>query len=338
MKKTQVALAALALVASTAVLADGVKVYGTVDVGVLAADNGRVQMAGAGNNSTTLVGLTGGENLGNGLKASYALEMGINAKNGALGNGGNLSNTSVFNRVASVGLSGESMGITLGQQISPFIVAELAGSTAVGGNGAFVPALYVMNGGNLAGVTTAATGSTGGFFVPDAVNVNASVAGVGLNVMSRAGGGGATESKYSAMSASTALAGANLAFGYQKIETNGTKTVNRVLAANYQIGDIRVNGAIASNDISGTNNNGSYVGASMPLSSAVSIGFTYARNSITSIDTTRIASLEYRLSPQTFTYVNYANFGNSAMGVYANDQGRFTSTESLLSVGLSHSF
>ena len=344
MKKTQVALAALALMASTAALADGVSAYGTVDVGAIAADSGRVQMAGAGNNSATLIGFRGTEDLGNGLKASFNYEAGLNAKNGSLGNGGNLSTTSVMNRNANVSLSTDTYGVTLGLQISPFIVGELTGATAVGGNGAFVPGLYVLNGGNLAGVTTAATGGTGGFFVPDAVNVNASVAGVAVNVMTRMGGGGSAESTYSAASAGTTLADINVNYAYQKISTAGVITTNNVISANYQFGDIRINGAYASNSITGVDNKGSYIGASMPLNAAVSVGFTYARNSLSTIDNVRVASAEYKMSKRTYAYLNYAMFGNSAMGVYANDQGRYstatggTVTESLIMVGLSHSF
>ena len=342
MRKTQVALAAMALVASTAALADGVSAYGTVDVGAIAADSGRVQMAGAGNNSATLIGFRGTEDLGNGLKASFNYEAGLNAKNGSLGNGGNLSTTSVMNRNANVSLSTDTYGVTLGLQISPFIVGELTGATAVGGNGAFVPGLYVLNGGNLAGVTTAATGGTGGFFVPDAVNVNASVAGVAVNVMTRMGGGGSAESTYSAASAGTTLADINVNYAYQKISTAGVITTNNVISANYQFGDIRINGAYASNSITGVDNKGSYIGASMPLNAAVSVGFTYARNSLSTIDNVRVASAEYKMSKRTYAYLNYATFGNSAMGVYGNDQGRYsatgTSTESLIMVGLSHSF
>jgi predicted porin len=341
MKKTQVAVAALALVASTAVLADGVSAYGTVDVGAIAADTGRVQMVGSGNNSASVLGFRGTEDLGNGLKASFNYEAGINAKNGNLSNGGNQYSTlGLFNRVASVGLSTETYGITLGQQLSPFIAGELTGSTAVGGNGAFVPGLYVLNGGNLAGITTAATGGTGGFFVPDAVNVNASVAGFAVNVMNRMGGGGSAESNYNAASVGTTLADINVNYAYQKISTNGVNTTNNVISANYQFGDIRLNGAYASNSITGVDNKGSLIGASMPLNAAVSVGFTYARNSLSTLDNVRVASLEYRMSKQTYTYVNYAMFGNAAMGVYGNDQGRYaaSSTESLIMVGLSHSF
>jgi len=338
MKKTQVALAALALVASTAVLAEGVSAYGVVDVSAVAADTGRVQMDGQGNSAGSIIGFRGGEDLGNGLKASFNYEAGINAKNGSLGNGGNLSNTSIFNRVATVGLSTEAYGITLGNQISPFIVGELTGSTAVGGNGAFVPALFVLNGGNLAGITTAATGGTGGFFVPDAVNINASVAGIAVNVMNRMGAGGSAESSYNAAAAGTTFADINVNYAYQKIGTNGTNTTNNVISANYQLGDIRLNGAFASNSIAGVDNKGSLVGASTPLNAAVSIGFTYARNTLANLDNVRTASAEYRMSKQTYAYLNYSMFGNAAMGVYANGQGRITTTESLIMLGLAHSF
>jgi len=287
-----------------------------------------------------LIGFRGTEDLGNGLKASFNYEAGLNAKNGSLGNGGNLSTTSVMNRNANVSLSTETYGVTLGLQISPFIVGELTGATAVGGNGAFVPGLFVLNGGNLAGVTTAATGGTGGFFIPDAVNINANVAGVAVNWMNRMGGGGSAESNYNAVSAGTTFADINVNYAYQKISTNGTNTTNNVISANYQFGDIRVNGAYASNSITGTDNKGSYIGASMPLNAAVSVGFTYARNSLSTIDNVRVASAEYKMSKRTYAYLNYATFGNSAMGVYGNDQGRLaaSSTESLIMVGLSHSF
>ncbi len=344
MRKTQVALAAMALVASTAALADGVSAYGTVDVGAIAADSGRVQMVGSGNNSGSVLGFRGSEDLGNGLKASFNYEAGLNAKNGSLSNGGNLSNTSIFNRIATVGLSTEAYGITLGQQLSPFIGGELTGATAVGGNGAFVPGLFVLNGGTLAGVTTAATGGTGGFFIPDAVNVNASVAGVAVNVLTRMGGGGSAESNYSAASAGTTFADINVNYAYQKVSTAGVITNNNVISANYQFGDIRINGAYASNSITGVDNKGSLIGASMPLNAAVSVGFTYARNSLSTIDNVRVASAEYKMSKRTYAYLNYAMYSNAAMGVYANDQGRYTGlttatqTESLIMVGLSHSF
>ena len=56
MKKTQVALAALALVASTAALADGVKLYGVADFSMLNDSKGTYAM-GAGNNAGSIFGI-----------------------------------------------------------------------------------------------------------------------------------------------------------------------------------------------------------------------------------------------------------------------------------------
>jgi predicted porin len=338
MRKTQLALAALALAASSAVLADGVTVYGTVDASVVSGDAGGPQLAGAGNSAGSILGFRGSEDLGGGLKANFNLETGYSASNGSLNNGGNLSSTSIFNRVASVGLSTETIGINLGNQISPYIVGELTGATAVGGNGIFVPGLYILNGGNLAGMTTAATGGTGGFFIPEAVNLSANVAGFSANLLSRLGGGGSAENKYTAGSLSTAVAGANVALAHQKISANGTDTKNTVLAANYAIGDIRINGAYATNSIGNADNKGYLIGASMPVSGALSAGVTYAKNDLASLDDMLAGSLQYNLSKSTYAYANYAKFGNRNIAVKANHQGRIGTTDSLITVGVAHSF
>ncbi|MEO0315902.1 MAG: Gram-negative porin, partial [Pseudomonadota bacterium] len=79
MRKTQVALAAMALVASTAVLADGVTVYGTLDTSVTKTSGSSNAFDGTGNWGTSLFGIKGSEDLGNGMTASFNLEGGLNA-------------------------------------------------------------------------------------------------------------------------------------------------------------------------------------------------------------------------------------------------------------------
>ena len=111
-----------------------------------------------------------------------------------------------------------------------------------------------------------------------------------------------------------------------------------MIAANYTIGDVRINGAWASNSIAGVDNKGSLLGASMPLTAALSAGLTYAKNDLASLDNMVSGSLQYTLSKATYAYVNYAKFGNSAMGVFANHQGRIAATDSLLTLGVAHSF
>ena len=178
MRKTQVALAALALVASTAAFADGVKIYGALDAGLARSTGETMKFQGsggfiAGNNW----GITGSEDLGGGMKAGFTLQQGIDL-NGNVDNGGN---GALFNQLGFVSIGNESSGtIKLGQQLSPFI-AGLAGNMA--GNGHFFvnrlimahPGTFHGAGGpsltlNAAGTAVAGAGmQQGGFFQQNAV-------------------------------------------------------------------------------------------------------------------------------------------------------------------------
>jgi predicted porin len=337
MRKTQFALAALALVASTAALADGVKVYGTADVSVVRTGAG-TSMAGQGNSAGSIFGVTASEDLGGGLKASANLELGFNATNGNLGNGGPISNTNIFNRAANVGISNENLGLTLGTNISPFIVGELTGATGVGGNGVFVPGLFIVNGGNLAGVTSAgslnAGGTTYGFFVPDAVTISGSFNGVNASVMGTTSKADTT-AKYTAAQIGTSFSGVNLNLAYQSMTNTGIKTTNTVLSGNMSFGDLRVNGAFASNDNAGVSNNGYMIGASMPLAGALSGGLTYASNKDSGLGNMSSVSLQYTLSKSTFAYATYNKFSVGAL--LANDGG-LGGGDSISILGLAHSF
>ncbi len=143
MRKTQMALAAVALVASTAAMADGVTIYGNLDVGVGTTKAGatsqgtKLQTSGgfiAGNNW----GLKGSTDLGSGLAAGFTLQQGINLD----GNSDNGGNGTLFNQVAAVNLGSSDVGtITLGQQLSPW-VAGLAGN--MHGNGHFFVNRLIM--------------------------------------------------------------------------------------------------------------------------------------------------------------------------------------------------
>ena len=139
MKKTQVALAALALVASTAALANDVTIYGNLDVGVGKSTDQTTKFQGSGGFiAGNLWGLKGSEDLGNGLKAGFVLEQGIDL-NGNVDNGGN---GSLFNRQGYVSLGSNDVGtFAFGQQLSPFIAA-MAGNTA--GNGYFFVNRLIM--------------------------------------------------------------------------------------------------------------------------------------------------------------------------------------------------
>ncbi len=72
MKKTQFALAALALVASTAAFADAT-VYGRLDVSASRVTGQATQMMHS-NWDTSVIGVKGSDDLTGGMKASFQLE------------------------------------------------------------------------------------------------------------------------------------------------------------------------------------------------------------------------------------------------------------------------
>ena len=338
MKKTQVALAALALVASTAAMAD-VTVYGALDVGVASNSNGTA-FFGAGNSNTSLFGLKGTEDIGGGLKAAFNLEGGLNGSTGAYGANGGVG-TALFNRNANVSLSTESVGVTLGTQISPFILAGLNGVTAVGGNGAFVPALIRLDGGSLATVTVNNV-ATGGFFIADAASVSVNGGGISASALYRVKEKSGTESSYSAASVSTSVGGVNLALGYQSLGTTtaSSERTNLLVSANTTVAGVRLNAAYSDNGGNTANKSTGYiVGASMPLVGALSGGLTFSDNSKATIGKATTLSLQYDLSKATYSYLNYSTFGVASNGGYAaNDAAGLAAAKSLLTVGVAHAF
>ena len=135
-KLTLVAGAVLALVSTTSALAQStVTLYGIVDAALIyttkqTTTGGAKTEIGAGQLATSRWGMRGTEDLGGGLKANFVLEGTLINDTGAtgLGFGGNTtvagvvvgnpggSSNSLFDRAATVGLSGGFGAITLGRQ------------------------------------------------------------------------------------------------------------------------------------------------------------------------------------------------------------------------------
>ncbi|WP_028224296.1 porin [Paraburkholderia ferrariae] len=115
MKKTLILAGVLGAFAMSAHAQSSVTLYGSLDAGILYANN-------AGGHSTwnqssnglsyNYFGLKGAEDLGGGLKAIFKLESGFNLNNGGFNN-----NQGIFNRQAYVGLQSDQYGtVTLGRQ------------------------------------------------------------------------------------------------------------------------------------------------------------------------------------------------------------------------------
>lgn len=172
------------LVATGAVQAQSVSLYGIIDAGVESVSN----VAPAGGRITRMpsntgivpsrLGMRGKEDLGAGLSAIYTLEMGFAPDTGASGQGGRL-----FGRQSFVGLSGDWGAVTLGRQWTmlfwSLLDSDIVGPTiyGLGSLDSYIPNARIDNSiaykGKFSDVTVGATYSLG----RDTVNAGPSPAG-----------------------------------------------------------------------------------------------------------------------------------------------------------------
>jgi predicted porin len=113
MKKSLIAFAVLGAFASAASAQSSVVLYGVIDASTShmtnqSATGGKKWSLDASNLSSSRWGLKGTEDLGNGLKANFNLESSLNVDTGTAGN--------LFDRNASVGLSGDFGTVNVGRQ------------------------------------------------------------------------------------------------------------------------------------------------------------------------------------------------------------------------------
>ncbi|MGK5076774.1 porin [Janthinobacterium sp. HLX7-2] len=132
-KKITAIVAGMCAVSSPALAQSGVTVYGVADLGVSIDSNGnkgdKVSRVGSGYVYGSRLGFSGSEDLGNGLRALFVLEMGVDMDIGAMKSypdpssatpaapGGGASTG--FNRRAHVGLSGDFGTVLLGRDYTP---------------------------------------------------------------------------------------------------------------------------------------------------------------------------------------------------------------------------
>ncbi len=124
---------AVALLAATcgANAQSSVTIYGIADAGVRytdglsasnAAASGSATAVNSGINSTSRFGFRGSEDLGDGIKAVFNLESGVNLDTGA-----SASSTKLFDRASNIGLQGSWGTITAGRQTT--VLADVVGAT-----------------------------------------------------------------------------------------------------------------------------------------------------------------------------------------------------------------
>ncbi len=369
MRKTQVALAALALVASTAALADGVTVYGTIDASMAKISGVSNGLDGTGNWGTSLFGIKGSQDISGIGSVFFNLESGLNAATGGFANAGviNADGTAtaltgtgtLFARAANIGLSTDAGKIAVGTQFSPFVGAALGGD--VSGNASFYVPMLIVAGGNTAqmfgaGGDETAGALSGGFFIPNAVTYTTpNFNGLDATVMMQRAAGVA-ENKYNAVRVSYAAGALKVNLGYQK-RGGTTATLNgegfnnytsTAITGTYQVSDaINIGAGFYSNsDKEGdVKTRATSLGLGYTISPATIVSLNYVGNDTDGAKATIMnVGLRHNLSKQTYLYGTVGRGTNGASTVYSMRSAIGTAnydatlSQTGYAVGIGHNF
>ncbi len=351
MRKTQMALAAVALVASTAAMAADVTVSGRFDYGYANAGSGGtkdVTGVQGGLLAPNFVNVTGSEDLGGGMKG-YFNWVNLVTNTGAL-----------VNANANVGISTGAGGVKLGRVTDDFLTGVLAFDVTGGGNmGSSVSPILQY-------------GATGAFH-SNAVQVDGSAAGVNFGVTYIGQDTAATQSietkdgnlvstsnvldqvtnarsgaqgDYS-LKANTDIGGIRIGAAYAKRSTADaavaatntlTAKTHQFIGAGTSFGDLTVNAQYMKLDTTTvTGGNGSY-----PLAEAVTATagyYSYSDSTLaTNAGSLMSVGLKYAFSKRTTGFANYEKVTGNAVamqGAVGYDGGK---TVGITILGLAHSF
>ena len=318
MKKSLIALAVLAA-SGVAMAQSSVTMYGVADMGLVKSNGISAQMSGSGfmNNGTSRLGVSGVEDLGGGLKASFNFEHGLNMENGA----GNLSGGQMWSRAAWLALQGGFGRFQMGRTLNPSFYGvaawELTGTanySAVGtqfnytGQGPRTNSVFQYTTPNLSGFSA----TLGYVMKPDNM--------IGLDPEGNA--------KYD-LNAIYRNGPLVAALSYNK--TTDLKG-NMALGASYDFGMAKVAGSIQDN---GGPSKGFTIGATVPVG-AFALTLDIARENGDGMKNTDVLlEAKYALSKRTFAYAAYYKDGD-ANGALVG--GYNSGAKNHLGLGLRHNF
>ncbi len=345
MKKHLLALAALATVSGVAA-AQSATVYGIIDLSVTTASNISTTSPTATGRFTGLTdatwmpsvfGVTGSEDLGSGLKATFNLESDINADTG---NTSAASGNKLFGRKANVGLSGGFGTITAGKDIDMIFLQGFIDNVRNSHSASGFVAHAVANNAGL---------DTETVFVQNMVRYTTpTVGGFKASIQHKFGevAGDQSKGKSTAYLGNYAAGGLTLAIGYKELEsTANAKTELTYVGATYQVGAVRLAathhetkyktsgaGKIKTDEVG--------VGYAVTPSLTAAVNYVHEKQDAAKGDITS-ASLKYALSKRTSLWTlvaktNYDGFniaaGNYPIGVATAKDSTSTS------VGITHAF
>ncbi len=340
MKKSFLALAVLGAFASVASAQSSVTIYGLVDTGISSIDNGSGRKVGldSGNNGASRIGFKGVEDLGNGMKAEFVLENGINTDDGTGGAG--------FSRLSYVGLGGNLGTVRMGKQNTQ--VKEMLGHIDPFGAAGIVNSVDYINGGGLnqrvgnqityTSNNYSGFSATAGYIFGEKVGDTEASSGYGLRVGYKNGP-------------------LNVQFGYSN-ENNATVGAanadlsDTLIGATYDFGAFKLHGILGERDADAnfTGAAAAYkyrsalVGVTVPFG-ANNIRAEYIRNdkrNTTNADSNVFAlSYLYSMSKRTSlyaTYVRVSNDSGSNIGIGGPGEAVAGQNANALALGIAHKF
>ncbi len=347
MRNTKIALAVLALVASTAAMAEGVTIYGTIDAGYMSsnaagADNAvraSTNNVGSANNtnfavkrsngsvesgliSPNFLGFKASEDLEGGLKADVQVQTAYNAVSGG---------TFAFTQT-DLGLSGDFGTVRIGKTVDPMWAQGIAGFDAAGGSNIGsavgptidmgISAIFPNNG------ITYLSPNIGGFSAA-AQYRNAQKPGSDTATNRDIGNGHSLTANYAmgpvsvgagmSENKSEAVATTQTAFtGAANIKVKGT-----FVGAGYDMGVAKINVVYLNSDISGVPTSSSVnvdtsawgINGSVPMGQVRLVaGYYTGKQKDTNVDSAKASMYHltgfYDLSKRTSLFANYQNVNN----------------------------
>lgn len=351
MKKSLLALAALAAISGAAQAQSNVTIYGIVDMALQHQNTG--EKAGAtlgldsGIQSGSRLGFKGTEDLGGGLKANFQLEMGVNADTGSSAQGG-----LAFGRQAWVGLSGDFGSLNLGRQYTPAFIA--------------IDSFDPFGTGMTTGTAGSGTSSFGAahFFggpsrVNNAINYNTvSFDGFTGNLFYGVGevAGNTSGNRYIGLSGAYNAGPVFATLAYTTAQnvtgTNAKKSI--LLAGTYDFGVAKAHAAYSTIKDDGVgaaaiDRRVWLLGATVPVSAAGTIVADYIRSTVQNASNANANHLAlgytYSLSKRTNLYTSISRTANDANSALGSDDSGATfhpvtpgANVRLVNVGIRHKF
>ncbi len=367
MRNTKIALAVLALVASTAAMAQAT-VYGVVDGGVSQVDGGKTTFGGAGNWAGNILGVSASEDLEGGMKATANFELGYNLGTGNNGaNGGvtgsstsNIDGNPFFNRKANVALSGDFGTVAAGLQFSPFIGAAIGGSALTNNQSFYVTSLALAGAGVTGASGSAATPVASGFFIPNAVSYSTpNIGGFSAKVLGQVTGStsntdNTNDNKYMAYAGSYAAGDVTVNAGYQKRDGTfgagttaapGLNYTSMTVSGSYAMGATTLGAGYISHDLNtsateSTKTNVFYGLVAQKVSDALVASLGYAQNNATTKGSIINVGLQYNLNSKgtTHLYATASQGKNNSFVIYDGSAGNATGNTKGYAVGIVKAF